>query len=77
MTDLSRPCIEKNQKKNTHTHTHRKTQDPKKTKTKKKGRNHKRKKISIFLEEFKEMPPFPVWIKTAISNATKDGEEID
>jgi hypothetical protein len=23
------------------------------------------------------MPPFPVWIKTAISNAIKDGEEID
>ncbi len=23
------------------------------------------------------MPPFPVWIRTAISNAIKDGEEID
>jgi len=25
----------------------------------------------------KEMPPFPVWIRTAISNVIKHGEEID
>jgi hypothetical protein len=50
-----------------------------KKKTPKEPKREKRSqsKPLIFPEELKEMPPFPMWIRTAIYNAIKDGEEID
>jgi hypothetical protein len=33
-------------------------------------------KVFIFLEELKEVPPFPMWIRNAIFGVTKDGRKL-
>jgi hypothetical protein len=32
--------------------------------------------VLIFLEDLKEVPPFPMWIRSAIFNVIKDGRKL-